>query len=79
MPVLSGMSHVQGTQRHVPRDEGHTMNSKSSGAPKKGNRTPRHAEHNARGTEKNPYARQGTRADLLARMKAAAEARKATD
>lgn len=55
------------------------MNSKSSGAPKKGNRTPRHAEHNARGTEKNPFARQGTKADLLARMKAAAKARKATD
>ena len=55
------------------------MNSKTSGATKKGNRTPRHAEHNARGTDKNPYAKQETKAELLARMKAAAEARKAAD
>ena len=55
------------------------MNSKTSGVPKKGNRTPRHAEHNARGTEKNPYGKQVSKAELLARMKAAAEARKTTD
>ncbi len=55
------------------------MNSKTFGAPKKGDKTPRHAEHNARGTEKNPYSKQGTKAELLARMKAAAEARKTTD
>ena len=55
------------------------MNSKTSSATKKGNKTPRHAEHNARGTDKNPYSKQGTKAELLERMKAAAEARKTTD
>jgi|GEM_PF-256976 len=55
------------------------MNSKTSGAPKKGDKTPRHAEHNARGTDKNPFSKQGTKAELLARMKAAAAARKTTD
>ncbi len=55
------------------------MNAKTTGAPKKGNKTPRHTEHNARGTEKNPYARKETKAELLARMKAAAAARKADD
>jgi len=69
----------QVAQRHVPHHEGNTMDYKASGAPKKGNNTPRHAEHNARGTEKNPYAKQDPKAALLARMKAAAEARKATE
>ncbi|MEZ5721676.1 MAG: hypothetical protein R3D59_08400 [Paracoccaceae bacterium] len=33
---------------------------------------PRHAEHNARGTEKNPYGKAATKAELVARMKEAA-------
>jgi hypothetical protein len=73
------MCRGQVAQRHVPDDEGRAMTSKTSGAAKKGDKTPRHAEHNARGTKKNPYSKQDTKAALLARMKAAAEARKTTD
>ncbi len=52
------------------------MNYKAAGAPKFGKNAPRHAEHNARGSDKNPYGKSATKAELLARMKAAAEARK---
>ena len=49
--------------------------SKSGGArPDKNN--PRHSEHNAKGSEKNPFGRGAAKEDLIARMKAAAEARK---
>lgn len=47
-----------------------------SGTPKIGKNAPKHAEHNARGTDKTPYGKQAPKAELLARMKAAAEARK---
>lgn len=46
------------------------------GASKLGRNKPRHAEHNAKGTEKNPFGKPAPRADLLARMKAAAAAKK---
>lgn len=49
------------------------MDYKTSGAPKKGRNKPRHSEHNAKGTAKNPFGKQTTKAELLARMKAAAE------
>ncbi|MCB1349582.1 MAG: hypothetical protein R3D80_12090 [Paracoccaceae bacterium] len=48
------------------------MDYKAAGAPKKGKNAPRHAEHNARGTEKNPYGKAATKAELVARMKEAA-------
>lgn len=49
--------------------------SKSGGArPDKNN--PRHSEHNAKGSEKNPFGKGAAKDDLIARMKAAAEARK---
>ena len=48
------------------------MDYKAQGAPKMGKNAPRHAEHNARGTKKNPYQRKETKAELLERMKAAA-------
>jgi hypothetical protein len=44
-----------------------------SGAAKQGKKAPRHSEHNAKGTEKNPFGKRETRADLVARMKAAAK------
>lgn len=47
-----------------------------SGAPKKGKNSPRHSEHNAKGSEKNPFGDRTAKAELLARMKAAAEAKK---
>ncbi|NVO21734.1 hypothetical protein HJ526_04530 [Donghicola sp. C2-DW-16] len=49
------------------------MDYSKSGNAKMGKNKPRHSEHNARGTEKNPYAKQPPKAELLARMKAAAE------
>ena len=35
---------------------------------------PRHDEHNRKGTAKNPYGAKPSKAELLARMKAAAKA-----
>lgn len=52
------------------------MNYGKSGNPKTGKNTPRHAEHNAKGTEKNPFGRPAPKAELLARMKAQADAKK---
>ncbi|WP_169052686.1 hypothetical protein [Pseudooceanicola onchidii] len=47
-----------------------------SGAPQKGKNKPRHSEHNAKGSRKNPFGQQQPKAELLARMKAAAEKNK---
>ncbi len=52
------------------------MDYKAAGAPRKGTNKPRHQEHNARGTTKNPYARKDAKQELLERMKAAAVANK---
>lgn len=38
---------------------------------------PKHVEHNQHGTAKKPFGSRPSRDDLLARMKAAAEAKKA--
>ena len=48
-----------------------------SGAPKGPKGAPRHSEHNAKGSNKNPFGKSDSKADLVARMKAAAEAKKA--
>lgn len=53
------------------------MDYNASGAAKMGKNTPRYSEHNAKGSDKNPYGSQATKAELLARMKAAVEAKKA--
>jgi hypothetical protein len=45
-------------------------------APQKSKDKRRHEEHNAKGTAKNPYGERPARTDLVARLKAAAEARK---
>ncbi len=47
-----------------------------SGRPAKGSNMPRHSEHNAYGSGKKPYGKAESKAELLARMKAAAEAKK---
>ena len=49
------------------------MDYKKSGAPKQGKNKPRHSEHNAKGSAKNPYNQQPAKAELLERMKAAAQ------
>ena len=56
--------------------EGITMDYGKSGAPLKAKKAPRHTEHNAKGTDKNPFGQPAPKAELLARMKAAAEAKK---
>lgn len=59
------------------------MNYKAMGAPKMGRNAPRHAEHNAPGSDKDPFGqRSGGRpgkAELLARMKAARDGRSKAD
>lgn len=47
-----------------------------SGMAKTGKKAPRHEEHNAKGSEKNPFGRPQPKAELLKRMKAAAEKKK---
>ncbi len=47
-----------------------------SGAPKSGKSKRPHQEHNSKGTEKNPYGAKPADPALVARLKAAAEARK---
>ena len=52
------------------------MDYKDAGAIKKGSNKPRHSEHNAKGSRKNPFCKSEAKAELLARMKAAVKARK---
>jgi hypothetical protein len=47
-----------------------------SGNPRGIKKAPRHDEHNAKGSDKNPFGSREQKAELLARLKAAAEARK---
>ena len=51
------------------------MDYSKSGNAKFGKGIPRHLEHNAKGTDMNPYGTPETKAALLARMKAAALAK----
>jgi hypothetical protein len=53
------------------------MDYNAAGTVRKGTNAPRHSEHNAKGSAKNPFGAQPQKAELLARMKAAAEAKKA--
>lgn len=53
------------------------MDYNASGAVKKGKNTPRYSEHNAKGSDNNPYGAKAPKSELVARMKAAAEAKKA--
>jgi hypothetical protein len=48
-----------------------------SGMAQKGKNSPRHQEHNAKGSAQNPFGDQTKKAELLERMKAAAAAKKA--
>ncbi|MDE0781745.1 MAG: hypothetical protein OSB34_01055 [Planktomarina sp.] len=54
------------------------MNYKEMGGIKGGRNAPSHHEHNAKGSDKNPFGKAETKAELLARMKVAADKRKAT-
>lgn len=52
------------------------MDYKASGAPKMGKNAPKHVEHNATGTKKKPFGASPSKAELLARMKAAQSEKK---
>jgi len=47
-----------------------------SGSPKAPKGTVRYSEHNAKGTDKNPFGKSAPKPELLARLKAAAAAKK---
>jgi len=49
------------------------MTYKTTGTSKFGKGSPRHKEHNAPGSEKNPYGKRPSKAELLERMKANAK------
>jgi hypothetical protein len=71
LATVQSLRHQQGKQRGIPMDYGKT------GTPKlKSANAPRHNEHNARGSDKNPFKAGNPKAELLARMKAAAEEKK---
>lgn len=53
------------------------MDYKATGAAKLGKNAPKHVEHNAHGTTKKPFGQRPSKEELLARMKAATEAKKA--
>ncbi len=53
------------------------MDYKAAGAPKLGKNAPKHQEHNAHGSHRKPFGQRPGKEQLLARMKAAAEAKKA--
>ena len=53
------------------------MDYSKSGSVSMHKKAPRHSEHNAHGSAKKPFGAQEDKAALLARMKAAAEAKKA--
>lgn len=52
------------------------MNYGTSGNAKLGKNAPRHSEHNAKGSAKNPFGKPAPKTELLARLKAQAEAKK---
>lgn len=47
-----------------------------SGSAKPAKKAPKHVEHNQKGSAKNPFGGKDDKATLLARLKAAAEAKK---
>jgi len=53
------------------------MDYKATGAARGGKNAPRHSEHNAYGSKKTPFSKRPSKEELLAKMKAAAAAKKA--
>lgn len=51
----------------------YAMDYSKQGGVKPGQNKPKHSEHNAKGTDKNPYGKAKPKADLLARLKAAGQ------
>ena len=71
------MSDTKVANGRTPNRKGFKMTFKASGARNSGKNAPRHKERNAPGTDKNPFGKRPSKEDLLARMKAVADARKA--
>ncbi|WP_297773191.1 hypothetical protein [uncultured Roseovarius sp.] len=49
------------------------MDYKAMGAPKTGGKLPRHKEHNAPGSDKNPFGKRPSKEELIARLKGKTE------
>jgi hypothetical protein len=76
IPALRHDRQNRGFPRTGLASKGITMDYGKQGAGKSPKNMPRHKEHNEKGTDKNPYGKAAPKADLVARMKAAAEAKK---
>ena len=67
------MSGGRAARQREHSRKGMIMDYKAASAPKKGNKIPRHKEHNAPGSEKNPFGKRPSKEELVARLKAKAE------
>ncbi|MDI3336984.1 hypothetical protein QKW60_11230 [Defluviimonas aestuarii] len=71
-PTLAAVT-ITGPKAAATPNQGMTdMDYGKSGAAKTGKHAPRHKEHNAKGSDKNPFGKQPSKAELLKRMKEAA-------
>jgi len=67
---ISGKKRPTATGSGSHSRKGIIMDYKAAGAPKKGNKIPRHTEHNAPGSDKNPFGKRPSKDELVARLKA---------
>jgi hypothetical protein len=68
---------VSGISRGKAAGKGSAMDYGKSGAANMAKKTPRHKEHNEPGSNKNPFGKRPSKEELVAKLKAAAEAKKA--
>lgn len=71
-PTLASNSVPAPLMARTPIQGKTDMDYGKSGAAKTGKHAPRHKEHNAKGSDKNPFGKQPPKAELLKRMKEAA-------
>jgi hypothetical protein len=70
---LCGKSSIRAARIGAQSRKGDSMDYKAQGTPKKGGKIPRHNEHNAPGTDKNPFGKRPSKEELIARLKAKTE------
>ncbi len=71
--AFCGKSSVTAAPVGAYRRKGRAMDYNALGASKKGSKIPRHKEHNAPGTDKNPFGKRPSKEELIARLKAKVE------
>lgn len=71
--AICGKSGVRAAPYGGPGRKGIDMDYNALGASKKGSKIPRHKEHNAPGTDKNPFGKRPSKEELIARLKAKTE------